>query len=739
MATMKDVAKLAGVSHGTVSNILNGYKGVSLDKIERVENAIKEIGYTRNTLARNLKRNSTMQIDVILPNIIDCSNAQLYTRIEQFAGYNDYKINLKITNDMPVVEMRMLQDALKNNSSGIVLMTCQPGNREMFDRIENSGVNIVFIQRKPANRDCNSVHIDATTLIKNSVREKLTNGQTLAMIVGRSEFTFEQMCINSYKSEFNRMGVAFNKDNLKIISPNKENAMKAAIRIIEKGCPDTIYTTSKSMADGISNALNLVMEEGKEKRPKLVVLTAHTWSLNNDDMREYLPLPFTMLGESAIKKLIDLIDNNNQQYENIIIPALIEEKQPKKIVGANKKRPLRVLMHASPASSAIVSLKKNFKNTVGLDIEVSAFGYEDTYNEIIANGNSGKYDALVIDIPWLGEIVEKGIVLPIGSYLKANKDITNRFSPQIFNAYSSYQDSLYAVPFEYSAQMLFYRKDLFDNFKIQHQYYEMYKKDLSVPKSWDEFNQIARFFTRKYNEASPTTYGAGLGGKFSNSAFGEFLPRLKFYGGDIFKDGKVAINDTNAVMALKNYAESYKYAHPNSHNFWWYELTDEFVKGDTAMMMLYSAHSGVINDISKSNVAGRIAAEAVPGNISILGGWSMGICAASDMKDETFELLKWITSDEITVPAAILGGFMPTVSMYTNMELANMFPWQRKVMDVFEHTFARSIPHKHTGMIISERELEDIVGKAVYNVITKKMEPEEALRYAENELIELIK
>ena len=53
MATMKDVARLAGVSHGTVSNVLNGSKGVSIDKIRKVEEAVKALGYKPNALARN--------------------------------------------------------------------------------------------------------------------------------------------------------------------------------------------------------------------------------------------------------------------------------------------------------------------------------------------------------------------------------------------------------------------------------------------------------------------------------------------------------------------------------------------------------------------------------------------------------------------------------------------------------------------------------------------------------------
>ena len=45
MPTMKDVAKLAGVSHGTVSNVINGVKTVNHDTVIRVEQAMKQLGY----------------------------------------------------------------------------------------------------------------------------------------------------------------------------------------------------------------------------------------------------------------------------------------------------------------------------------------------------------------------------------------------------------------------------------------------------------------------------------------------------------------------------------------------------------------------------------------------------------------------------------------------------------------------------------------------------------------------
>lgn len=55
MPTIKDIAKLAGVSHGTVSNVLNGRGNVSVEKIEAVQRAAKEVGYQLNAQAQSLR------------------------------------------------------------------------------------------------------------------------------------------------------------------------------------------------------------------------------------------------------------------------------------------------------------------------------------------------------------------------------------------------------------------------------------------------------------------------------------------------------------------------------------------------------------------------------------------------------------------------------------------------------------------------------------------------------------
>ena len=81
MATIKDIAQLAGVSHGTVSNVLNGRGNVSLEKIMLVENAAKQLGYSINERGQQLRNPVQLQVGVVLPNIRDERYSIVYSTL----------------------------------------------------------------------------------------------------------------------------------------------------------------------------------------------------------------------------------------------------------------------------------------------------------------------------------------------------------------------------------------------------------------------------------------------------------------------------------------------------------------------------------------------------------------------------------------------------------------------------------------------------------------------------------
>ena len=132
MVTIKDVAKYAGVSHGTVSNVLNGARGVSLENIKKVEEAIRVLGYQPNISARNLKSNHDRDVAVILPNISDSLFSSLYMTLDELFVQNEMSVRMYLTNDIAKKELLVFDELRRQQIHSAVVVTCQPENTAFF-------------------------------------------------------------------------------------------------------------------------------------------------------------------------------------------------------------------------------------------------------------------------------------------------------------------------------------------------------------------------------------------------------------------------------------------------------------------------------------------------------------------------------------------------------------------------------------------------------------------------------
>ncbi len=116
MATIYDVAKLAGTSISTVSNYLNQTKYVGPDKSRRVKEAIESLGYVPNKAAKALKTSASNEIHVVLPNIDDPTYSHTYTGFNKILSDSDYTIVLHLTDDIPSNELYILNKIQKKQS-----------------------------------------------------------------------------------------------------------------------------------------------------------------------------------------------------------------------------------------------------------------------------------------------------------------------------------------------------------------------------------------------------------------------------------------------------------------------------------------------------------------------------------------------------------------------------------------------------------------------------------------------
>lgn len=123
--TMKDVAKLAGVSLGTVSKVINGIS-VGKDYRERVESAAKALGYTVNSYARGLKTNRTYCVALVLPSLRHPFFASLADEVAACLKERGYRCILMITNFDAAVERESFILVRQNKADGVIALTYSP-------------------------------------------------------------------------------------------------------------------------------------------------------------------------------------------------------------------------------------------------------------------------------------------------------------------------------------------------------------------------------------------------------------------------------------------------------------------------------------------------------------------------------------------------------------------------------------------------------------------------------------
>jgi len=125
MPTVKDVAKRAGVSVATVSRVLNNSEKVSEQTRQKVLNAIEELGFKPNLLARNFRKDRSNLILVILPTIANAYFARVVKGIEDTARKNGYGILLCTTQNSPEIAAEYLKLIERKQVDGAIIASAK--------------------------------------------------------------------------------------------------------------------------------------------------------------------------------------------------------------------------------------------------------------------------------------------------------------------------------------------------------------------------------------------------------------------------------------------------------------------------------------------------------------------------------------------------------------------------------------------------------------------------------------
>ncbi|GED29932.1 LacI family DNA-binding transcriptional regulator [Brevibacillus centrosporus] len=145
--TIKDVAKHAGVSIGTVSKVLNDKGYVSSGIYSRVTEAISELNYQVNANARSLKASKTNKVGVIVQDISNPYMMSIAKTIEDKIRPSHYHMLVMSHNEDPHTERELLQLILEQRVDGLVLVPTS-GNADMIQKVLDHKIPVILVDRK---------------------------------------------------------------------------------------------------------------------------------------------------------------------------------------------------------------------------------------------------------------------------------------------------------------------------------------------------------------------------------------------------------------------------------------------------------------------------------------------------------------------------------------------------------------------------------------------------------------
>lgn len=735
MATIKEVAAYAGVSIGTVSNVLNG-KTNNVELIERVERAMKELEYRPDANARSLKNTKSNVIAIVLPNIMHPDLQTLLYTVEMELREKGYSLLLKISENNPIIERKCIEQCLEQRVEAMIIYSYS--KEENFSSIIKEKMPAIFInkQSKP-NFMVDSIMINYEKALEKAIRNFYDQGLSdLGLIMERSLIK-ENRLMEIYKKYYN------NTDNIKIVDFSKERGFKAAYELLydNKDMPGMI-TSNYLISLGAKKAIHLL----KRENISLVTFKEQNWIEDEDSYAATIGISYKKIGECAVKKLINAIENPNiyevieEHFEAEYVKStpLLDNIQE----GSVQNKKLKLAMFDCPAAQSLRMLSELYTQQTGNEIEFEMLGYNELEDKLylLSEKQYNDIDGFMMDITWIEGLVTSSIVQPLNDLLVNTDEYFDGFLDGMINEYGVLSKGLYGIPFMPGTQLLFYQKDLFEDQVLKRLFRRIYKEELVPPTTWAEFNLIAEFFTRKFNDKSPVKYGiASVQGE---SVFTSicFLNRLWAYGSDVFtKDGKVSINSSNSLAALKNFIKSYQFTSNDRINSTWDDVVEEFKIGDSAMVVLYDSHAVEINDYTKSKVAGNIGYSLIPGKTPVLGGWSLGVNINSKNKKETLEFLLWSCSNNSSIPNSLLGGTTFRENYYTSKDLENLYPWKTLLIDSYKISRKRIVPK----VFIDNKKENDIysyiISQEINRAILGVCSEAETLKNIERRLIGLVK
>ncbi|PAQ15608.1 hypothetical protein CD798_05935 [Bacillaceae bacterium SAOS 7] len=698
MVTILDIAKAAGVSHGTVSNVLNGKGNVSSKKMELVLKTAEELGYNLNNNAKLLRSGKSQTIIIILPTISFGEYAAFYESALREATSRDYQIKLYCTYDNPIKELEIIKEIIKERPSGIITVSSLENADEYYDQLPVNKSDIIFLNRHVKNAlefisfDFKRAGMDVADYINH------LNVNTIGVFTDEDKYSNESEFTSTLLNQVNHKNIIISQSNM-------AHEYEYAFELVQDTSFDCIITTNVSKAVKLVKAYHY----GSTKPlPKLIALAPFKNTYSNEIL--YYFQDYGYAGENVVKKIILNINlkdkSHSKTYQNI---GFLDK-------GVNFQKydsQINMLTIESPTTKALMKIIPHFEKNTNIRVNLDIKKTNEIFDIIKDDDKWKSYDIIRLDVvglSWYGQKIFK----QLQGLDKKLDHVLDNLPYFLKDYYANINDVTYALPFDISIQMLFYRKDIFGDEIVKRKYFEKTKTELKMPTNFDTYNEILKFFNESDFDLLKEVHGASMITGNAGTIAAEYLLRYYSLKGTLLNQCEIKLDTNIAKDAMKLLYENYRNSKVIDTN-WWGEEVKAFVAGKSAMVIGFMNHLSVV---SQSNIKDSIGIANVPGDTPLLGGGILGITKKTTNLNENIEFFNWLNSNEISEQITLLGGNTASDFLANSSVVHTMYPWLNKAKKTImngkrENTF-------ENGQSIDIKQAEEIIGKYILKMLEEE-------------------
>lgn len=325
MATMKDVARLAGVSTSTVSHVINKDRFVSEAVTRKVDAAIKELNYAPSALARSLKIKQTRTIGMLITASTNPFYSELVRGVERSCFERGYSLVLCNTEGNEQRMNRNLETLMQKRVDGLLLLcteTHQP-SREIMQRYPS--IPTVMMDWSPFDGETDLIQDNSLLGGDLATQYLIDKGYSrIACITGPLDKTPARLRLEGYREAMTRAGLAI-PAGYEITGDFEFNGGFEAMQTLlsHKQRPEAVFVGNDAMAVGVYKALY----QAGLRIPQDIAIIGY----DDIELASYMTPPLTTihqpkdeLGELAVNVLIHRMAQPTIQQQRLqLTPVLM--------------------------------------------------------------------------------------------------------------------------------------------------------------------------------------------------------------------------------------------------------------------------------------------------------------------------------------------------------------------------------------------------------------------------------